>query len=150
MDYKIGELAEEFDVTPRAIRFYEEQHLIHPSRKGSSRLYGPRDRARLKLILRGKRLGFSLGEIREMLDLYEIEDGEIGQLRHCLEVGGEKIATLEDRKQNIEATLAELRGFQERFVKLLREKEQGTVGVRSYAGTSPQGELQGGRDAGDA
>ncbi|AHY48171.1 putative transcriptional regulators (plasmid) [Rubrobacter radiotolerans] len=122
MGHTIGELADEFDVTPRAIRFYEERGLLSPSRQGTTRMYGPRDRARLKLVLRGKRLGFGLEEIREMLDLYTVEEGDAIQLRHCLEVGREKIAALERQKQDIEATLEELRGFEKQFVRLLEEK----------------------------
>ncbi|MEW6638416.1 MAG: MerR family DNA-binding transcriptional regulator [Actinomycetota bacterium] len=122
MSYTIGELAEEFDVTPRAIRFYEERGLISPERRGASRVYGARDRARLRLILRGKRLGFSLEEIREMIELYEVDEGEVRQLEHCLAVGRERIAVLERQREDIEAVLEELRGFEEQFVRLLREK----------------------------
>lgn len=122
MEYTIGALADEFDVTPRAIRFYEERGLLSPSRRGSARVYGTQDRARLKLILRGKRLGFGLEEIREMIELYEVEDGQTAQLEHCLKVGRQKIAALESQRQDIEATLEELRGFEERFANLLEEK----------------------------
>lgn len=122
MEYTIGALTDEFDVTPRTIRFYEERGLLSPSRRGSARVYGPQDRARLKLVLRGKRLGFGLEEIREMIELYEVADGEVRQLERCLEVGRQKTAALELQKRDIEATLEELRGFEKRFVGLLKEK----------------------------
>ena len=73
--FTITDLAGEFKITPRTIRFYEDKHLLQPSRQGLSRVYSRRDRARLQLILRGKRLGFSLAEIKEMLDLYDLGDG---------------------------------------------------------------------------
>ena len=79
--YTITELAEEFAVTPRTIRFYEDKDLLRPQRNGLNRVYARRDRARLKLILRGKRLGFSLADIKEMLDLYDLGDGQVEQLR---------------------------------------------------------------------
>lgn len=122
-NYTIRELVDEFDVTPRTIRFYEERGLISPGRRGSVRVYDARDRTRLKLILRGKRLGFGLEEIREILELYEFEDGEIWQLERCLELGREKVAALERQKQDIEATLQEILGFGEHFAALIEEKE---------------------------
>lgn len=119
MSWKIGELAEELDATPRAIRFYEEQGLLTPTRSGGTRVYEAGDRVRLKLILRGRRLGFSLDEIREMIWLYEVGEGEVRQLEHCLRVGRERIEVLERQKRDVEAALEELRGFEERFVSLL-------------------------------
>ncbi|MFQ5546624.1 MAG: MerR family DNA-binding transcriptional regulator, partial [Acidiferrobacterales bacterium] len=80
--YTIGELAQEFDVTTRAIRFYEDQGLLSPTRNGQARIYTARDRVRLKLVLRGKRLGFSLGEVGKMLDLYDADPSEVGQLQY--------------------------------------------------------------------
>ena len=82
--FTITQHSREFDVTTRTIRFYEDEGLIAPERRGQARIYGPRDRVRLRLILRGKRLGFSLSEIKEILDLYDREPGEAGQLRHFL------------------------------------------------------------------
>ncbi|WP_047865964.1 MerR family transcriptional regulator [Rubrobacter aplysinae] len=131
----IGELVEEFDVTARTIRFYEERGLISPDRNARTRVYDERDRVRLRLILRGKRLGFDLEEVREMLSLYELDDGEARQLEHCIEVGRDKIAALERQREDVEATLADLRGFERRFIELLREKRDeppavsGTPGV---------------------
>ena len=84
-EYTIGDLAREFNVTTRAIRFYEDEGLLSPRREGQSRVYSARDRVHLKMILRGKRLGFSLRETREILSLYDAPNGEISQLRYFLE-----------------------------------------------------------------
>ncbi len=77
--YSITELCREFDVTPRTLRFYEQKGLLHPARRGWTRLFSYRDRARLQLILRGKKVGFALEEIKEMLDLYNLRDGQLTQ-----------------------------------------------------------------------
>ena len=79
--FSISELAREFNITPRAIRFYESEGMIAPARQGQTRIFSVRDRARLGLIVQGKRVGFSLAEIREMLDLYDIGDGQVTQLK---------------------------------------------------------------------
>ena len=81
--YSISELAREFGVTPRALRFYEDKGLLSPDREGLNRVYSNRDRARLKLILSGRKVGFSLNDIREILDLYDLDDNQRAQLRHC-------------------------------------------------------------------
>jgi DNA-binding transcriptional MerR regulator len=106
--YSISDLAEEFGVTPRTIRFYEAESLISPQRVGQKRIYTPRDRARLVLILRGKRVGFSLTEIKEMLDLYDL-DGRTTQLAHALKKFDERINALERQRADIEHSLVELR-----------------------------------------
>ena len=106
--WTIAELAQEFDVTTRTIRFYEAEGMIAPERQGTQRLFHPRDRVRLKLILRGKRLGFSLAEIREIIDLYDSEPGEAGQLVYFLDKVAERRADLEQKRRDIEETLAEL------------------------------------------
>ncbi len=108
--YSISELAREFEVTPRTIRFYEAEGLIAPLRDGQRRIYRPRDRVRLKLILRGKRIGFSLKEIGEIIDLYDAAPGEAGQLRTLLERIEGRRADLEQKRQDIEAALAHLDG----------------------------------------
>ena len=108
--YSISELAREFGVTPRTIRFYEAEGLIAPLRDGQRRIYRPRDRVRLKLILRGKRIGFSLKEIAEIIDLYDAAPGEAGQLRTLLERIAGRRADLEQKRQDIEAALAHLDG----------------------------------------
>jgi len=107
-EFSISELAKEFDVTTRAIRFYEDEKLLMPGRVGRQRIYSARDRVRLKLILRGKRLGFSLSEVREIIDMYDLDSGEAGQLRYFLERSSQRRKTLEQQRHDIELTLQEL------------------------------------------
>jgi DNA-binding transcriptional MerR regulator len=107
--YSITELAEEFAITPRAIRFYEDRGLLAPRRVGLNRIYGRRDRARLALILRGKRLGFSLSDIREMLDLYDLGDGQIEQMRVTLRKSRDRLAALERQRKDLDEAIGELR-----------------------------------------
>lgn len=121
--YTISELAAEFGITPRAIRFYEDEELIKPTRHGQSRIYSPRDRARLALILRGKRVGFSLVEIKEMLDLYDINDGQATQLKFSIKKFSERINALERQRADIEHALEELRAGRARLELMLAEKE---------------------------
>ena len=106
--FTIGDLAREFDVTLRTLRFYEDKGLLTPKRKGNARLYTRRDRARLRLVLMGKRVGFSLDEIRGMLDLYDLKDGQETQLRVSLEKFREQIVALERQKHDIEEAITEL------------------------------------------
>ena len=106
--FSISELAQEFALTTRAIRFYEDEGLIAPTREGRNRIYGTRERTRLKLILRGKRLGLSLSEIREILDLYEADIDESPQLRKFVEVLERRRALLLQQREDIDAVLAEL------------------------------------------
>jgi DNA-binding transcriptional MerR regulator len=98
--YSITELCREFEVTPRTLRFYEQKGLLAPNRRGWTRLFTYRDRARLQLILRGKKVGFSLEEIKEMLDLYNLKDGQLTQLRVASTKMRERLEAL--RKQQIE------------------------------------------------
>ncbi len=109
--FSISDLSNEFGVTARALRFYEDEGLIAPERRGLQRVYSHRDRARLAWILRGKRVGFSLGEIREMIDLYDIGDGRRAQRQVTLERCRQRIALLENQKNDIDAAIAELNGF---------------------------------------
>jgi DNA-binding transcriptional MerR regulator len=109
--YSITDLAEEFGVTARALRFYEDEGLIAPERIGLARVYSQRDRARLAWILRGKRVGFSLGEIKEMIDLYDIGDGRKVQRQVTLERCLDRIRLLENQKHDIDAHIAELNQF---------------------------------------
>lgn len=111
--YKISQLAKEFDVTTRSIRFYEDEGLIHPERKGSMRIYDRRDKTRLKLILRGKRLGFSLAEIRELFELYDTHQGET-QLTEMLKIIDEKEAVLMRQLEDISNMLDDLSIARER------------------------------------
>jgi DNA-binding transcriptional MerR regulator len=106
--WSIAELAAEYDVTLRTIRFYEDRGLLTPERRGTVRVYHPRDRVRLGLILRGKRLGFSLDEIATIVDMYDAEPGEEGQLVYLLHQIGTRRAELEQRRRDIDETLREL------------------------------------------
>lgn len=106
--YGISELARELEVTARTIRFYEEQGLIEPERRGQQRIFNRRDRARLKLILRGKRIGLSLAEIREILDLYQRARDEAQQSHKLLTLLAERRAQLIRQKQDIDAVLEEI------------------------------------------
>jgi DNA-binding transcriptional MerR regulator len=106
--WSIAELAAEYDVTLRTIRFYEDRGLLTPERRGTARVYHPRDRVRLGLILRGKRLGFSLDEIATIVDMYDAEPGEEGQLVYLLDQITTRRADLEQRRHDIDETLREL------------------------------------------
>jgi DNA-binding transcriptional MerR regulator len=121
-EFSIGELATEFDVTPRAIRFYEDHGLLAPKRAGQRRIYSPRDRTRLKLTLRGKRLGLSLSEIRELIDMYEPGRDERPQLERFISVLAAHRANLEQQRADLEAQLAELQTFEKRVRKQLRQR----------------------------
>ncbi len=118
-EYSIGELATEFDVTPRAIRFYEDQGLLAPRRAGQRRIYSPRDRTRLKLTLRGKRLGLSLAEVRELVDMYESPSDTRAQLERFLELLGRTRAGLEQKVRDLDETLAEIDEHERRARSLL-------------------------------
>jgi DNA-binding transcriptional MerR regulator len=119
-EFSISDLAREFDVTPRAIRFYEDQGLLAPRRDGQRRIYTPRDRTRLKLTLRGKRLGLSLSEIRELIDMYEPGRDERPQLERFLSVLETHKASLLQQRADLEAQLSELQAFERRVKKQLR------------------------------
>ncbi|HYH39033.1 MAG TPA: MerR family DNA-binding transcriptional regulator [Azospirillum sp.] len=106
--YTIGELADEFGLTLRTIRHYEDEGLLAPARDGMSRVYGHRDRARLVLICRGKRLGFSLAEIKEFLTLYDDSDGQVRQMQHLQALTRRRVSALERQLADVQQTLAEL------------------------------------------
>ncbi len=127
--FTITDLAQEFKVTARAIRFYEDKGLLHPSRQGMNRVYTKRDRARLILILRGKRLGFSLAEIREMINLYDLGDGQSEQLRVTLKRSADRLKVLETQRRDVEAAIDELR----RSVAILEEY----LGLKDRGGKVP-------------
>ena len=106
--WTISELAREFDVTPRTIRFYEDQGIVSPAREGRNRIFGPRDRTRLKLALRGKRLGLQLSEILTLIDMYDGPGDTEVLLRPYLAVLAQHRATLEQQRRDIEDTLQEI------------------------------------------
>lgn len=107
--YTVNQLAEELGITPRTLRFYEQEGLLSPARIGNNRVYSKRDRARMKLILRGKRLGFSLNEIGEYLNLYDADPQQEGQIRHLLDQVRKRLAQLEQQRADINDTVEELR-----------------------------------------
>jgi DNA-binding transcriptional MerR regulator len=119
-EFSISELAREFDVTPRAIRFYEDQGLLAPRRDGQRRIYTPRDRTRLKLTLRGKRLGLTLSEIRELIDMYEPGRDERPQLKRFLTVLEAHRDTLLQQRADLEAQLSEIQTFEKKVRKRLK------------------------------
>jgi DNA-binding transcriptional MerR regulator len=121
--YTVTELARELGVTARSIRFYEDKGLIAPQRAGSTRVYAARDRARMILILRGKRLGFSLREIKEYLELYGVDVTQREQLRLLMKSVRMRIVRLVEQRNALEQTLAELRDIEAQGLAALREKQ---------------------------
>jgi DNA-binding transcriptional MerR regulator len=108
-EYKsIREMCDDFDVTPRTLRFYESKELLFPVRDGQKRLFTRRDRARLKLILRGKRFGFSLEEIRQLLDLYDRGDRQLAQLTKTFEIARDRLADMERQRAELDEAIDEL------------------------------------------
>jgi DNA-binding transcriptional MerR regulator len=109
--FSISDLSAEFGVTARALRFYEDEGLISPERRGTQRIYSHRDRARLAWILRGKRVGFSLVEIRELIDLYDVGDGRRTQRQRTIDRCKNRVGLLNDQKRDIDAAIDELSDF---------------------------------------
>jgi len=120
-NYSISELSKEFDITTRSIRFYEDQGLLAPTRKGQTRIYNQRDRVRLKLILRGKRLGFSLAETGRLFELYDTDKTSAIQLASMLELIAQKKNDLTQQLDDINAVLIELNGLEDNCQKILTE-----------------------------
>lgn len=120
--YTITDLAREFGLTTRAIRFYEDHGLLAPKRAGRTRVYCHRDRVRLKLTVRGKRLGFSLVEIRELIDMYDASGDDQAQLERFLEVLKKRRAALEQQREDIEAVLQEIGSFEQQCRELLSRR----------------------------
>lgn len=106
--WSIAEIADEFGVTHRTVRYYEDQGLISPERRGTTRVFHSRDRVRLALVLRGRRLGFPLEEVRRIVDMYDDVPGEAGQLEYLLSQIGDRRAELEARRADLEAAVSEL------------------------------------------
>jgi DNA-binding transcriptional MerR regulator len=126
--YTITELAREFDLTPRAIRFYEDQGIISPRREGTggrTRVYSARERTRLKLTIRGKRLGLSLSEIKSLVDMYESPKDSVAQLNRFLDILSRHREALEQQREDIEVTLAELATHEESCRHLLSQTRSG-------------------------
>ena len=110
--FAISDLAREFEITPRTIRFWEDQGILAPQREGSKRIFTRRDRARLKMALRGKRLGLSLAEIKDLIGMYSSTEDETPQLLECLRVMEKRRLALEQQREDIEAMLAEISQFE--------------------------------------
>ncbi|WP_421265705.1 MerR family transcriptional regulator [Aeromonas veronii] len=119
--FSISELAREFDITTRSIRFYEDQGLLNPAREGQTRIYSKQDRVRLKLTLRGKRLGFSLAEIRELFALYDADKSSRTQLQTMLGLVEEKRQTLQQQMEDIRMVLLELDAAEQRCQQALSQ-----------------------------
>ncbi|AFM28060.1 MerR family transcriptional regulator [Desulfomonile tiedjei] len=123
--YSISDLALEFDISPRSIRFYEEKGLLSPKRtSGNQRVYGRRDRARLKLILRGKRFGYSLEEIAEMIGMTDAEKGEVEQIRASLVYGEKKLKEIRDSIEGLRLLERDILSVKEKLLKRLNELEE--------------------------
>lgn len=137
--YTITDLAREFGVTTRTIRFYEDHGLLRPARVGRNRVYGKGDLVRLKLTLRGKRLGLSLTEIRELLDIYDAAHGETAQLTQFLAALRKRREALEQQREDIEATLAEIKAFESQCRRLLEQQGEASGTRRRTSGGSRSG-----------
>ncbi|OEC55264.1 MULTISPECIES: MerR family DNA-binding transcriptional regulator [unclassified Aeromonas] len=123
--YSISDLAHEFDVTPRTIRYYEDEGLLTPLREGQTRIYSHRDKIRLKLTLRGKRLGFSLAEIRELFDMYDTDKSSKTQLHSMIQLIDEKRDALRQQLEDIQMVMAELEAAEQRCVNSLNSLKTG-------------------------
>ncbi len=123
--YSISELGKEFGITTRAIRFYEDKNLLSPTRQGSRRVYSRADRTRLKLLLRGKRLGWPLEEIKSVLDMYDTEEqGELKQLQYTYQKIEQRREQLEQQKKDIDSALADLDQIEQRCISHMAKLHQ--------------------------
>ena len=123
--YSISELAHEFDVTPRTIRYYEDEGLLTPLREGQTRIYSHKEKTRLKLTLRGKRLGFSLAEIRELFEMYDTDRSSNTQLNSMIQLIDEKRSALRQQLDDIQMVMAELEAAEQRCVNSLNSLKSG-------------------------
>lgn len=121
--FSISDLAREFSITPRTIRFWEDQGILAPQREGQKRIFTRRDRARLKMALRGKRLGLSLAEIKDLIGMYNSTEDETPQLMECLRVMSKRREALEQQREDIEAMLAEIGQFEQQCEKELTRRK---------------------------
>ena len=121
--FNISDLAREFGITPRTLRYWEDQGLIAPERQGQQRVFSRRDRARLKMALRGKRLGLSLAEIKDLIGMYETDQDETDQLQECLRIMDKRRAALEQQREDIEAMLGEISQFEQQCRTELARRE---------------------------
>jgi DNA-binding transcriptional MerR regulator len=137
--YSIGDLADEFAISPRTIRFYEDQGLLAPQRIGGNRIYAARDRARLQLVLRGKRLGFALSDIREMLDLYDVDAQHLEQLRALHARARNRIVELEHQLHEVTVTLRELREVESAVLDKISAKEAAASAAEGSGNAAKKG-----------
>lgn len=136
----IRQMCDAFAVTPRTLRFYEAKELLHPRREGARRLYTRRDRGRLKLILRGKRFGFSLEEIRQLLDLYSRDGANLLQLRRSGQLARERLAAMEAQRAELDLAIAELRAEVEAAESLIETAARAAVPAANSP--NPHGEAR--------
>lgn len=130
--YSIGELCRDFHVTPRTVRFYEARGLLSPTRRGTTRVFTERDRVRLKLTLRGRRIGLSLSEVKEIIDMYDLHEGDdTRQLLHLCEKIREHRGVLLEKLRDIEATLTAMDEVEQRCLESLGRKVHGPVAEHS-------------------
>ena len=139
--YTVTELAKQLGTTPRALRFYEDKGLVMPQRAGTTRIYTHRDRGRLALILRGKRLGFTLREIGEWLDIYDTDPAQTKQMRVLVEKVHARITALESQREDLDATLGELKEIEKSARHHLDITERSPSGKGASGGSSPQAEI---------
>lgn len=139
----IAEVADELGVTHRTVRYYEAQGLVSPERRGTQRLYHPRDRVRLALVLRGRRLGFGLAEIRRIVDMYDDVPGERGQLEYLVTQVAERRAELEQRRRDLDAVLRELDEVDRRCRAQLRALRRTARGPARIPRAAPHAERDG-------
>lgn len=125
--YSIGELCAEFDVTPRTLRFYEYKELLAPIRDGQRRLFTCRDRARLKLILRGRRFGFSLDEMKDLLDLYDVDRTQVTQLAAILESSRRHLAELVAKRDELSQAISDMESQMREGQRMLEERMLATA-----------------------